>query len=295
MEGYSALAVANYFLSKHRNTGISPLKIQKLTYIAHGWHLALFGKPLVCDEYAEAWRYGPVFPSVYHEFKYRGGLPIIDLGTDFKLNGKGKFVREVPKIKKGDEETKGLLDRIWEVYGPWSGVQLSKICHQPGTPWEKTWKKSQGTRNTNILNDVIEAYYSGKLKQNKRKIKAEKLEQNKGTRIEKKLNFEENHVDEKEIQSMETSENERFSIEDEFNKARVRLTEACTRFRSEFELRINQLNTLAKSSQYAVASPIFRIAKASFMIAYRKQARIFLGHHEALLWEQENDPPRNPH
>ena len=169
MEGYSALAVANYFLSNYRDTGISPLKIQKLTYIAHGWHLAFMDKPLVCDEDPEAWRYGPVFPSVYHEFKYRGGLPIIELGTDFKLNDKGKFVREVPKIKEDDVTTKRLLNKVWEIYGTWSGTQLSQLCHQPGTPWEKTWKRSRGTRNTNILDAVIKEHYLEKIKQNKRK------------------------------------------------------------------------------------------------------------------------------
>ena len=169
MEGYSALAVANYFLSKHRNTGIQPLKIQKLVYITHAWHLALFGKPLVWDESAEAWRYGPVFPSVYHEFKYRGSLPIMKLGTDYKLNNKDKFVKETPKIKKGDKETKALLDRIWEVYGTWSGAELSEVCHQPGTPWDKTWKKNQGQRNAHIPNEDIRAHYLQILKQNKRK------------------------------------------------------------------------------------------------------------------------------
>ena len=190
MEGCSALAIANYFLSKHRNTGISPLKIQKLTYIAHGWHLAFIDKPLVCDEYAEAWRYGPVFPSVYHEFKHRRSLPIIDLGTDVKLNDKDKFVREVPKIKKGDKETKALLDKVWEVYGTWSGSELSEVCHHPGTPWHKTWKENQGQRNAHIPNEVIKEYYSEKIKQNKRKNKAEqaeKLGQNNGARIEKNL------------------------------------------------------------------------------------------------------------
>ena len=42
--GYSAKAVANYFLSKYgRKKGITPLKIQKLVYIAHGWHMACHG------------------------------------------------------------------------------------------------------------------------------------------------------------------------------------------------------------------------------------------------------------
>ena len=172
MGNYSALAVANYFLSNYKDTGISPLKIQKLTYIAHGWHLALFGEPLVSDENAEAWRYGPVFPSLYHEFKHRRNLPIIELGTeiDFKdkyeFNDDGTFVMKVPEIEKDDETTRGLLDRIWEVYGDWSGSELSGLCHEADTPWDKTWEKNKGQKNANIPNDLIKKHYLKKLEQN---------------------------------------------------------------------------------------------------------------------------------
>lgn len=54
---YSAKEIANYFLELSAKKDISPLKIQKLVYIAHGWHLALYGEPLVQDELAEAWEY----------------------------------------------------------------------------------------------------------------------------------------------------------------------------------------------------------------------------------------------
>ncbi len=62
--GYSAQAVANCFLdlANKENKEITPLKIQKLVYIAHGWFLAVTDKPLVDDEFVEAWQYGPVFP-----------------------------------------------------------------------------------------------------------------------------------------------------------------------------------------------------------------------------------------
>ena len=165
MGGYSALAVANYFLSNYKDTGITPLKIQKLTYIAHGWHLALLDEPLVSDEFSEAWRYGPVFPSLYHAFKYRRNLPIIELGTELEFNDDGTFIRKVPEIEKDDGTTKGLLDRIWEVYGTWSGSQLSEFCHKPGTPWDKTWKDNQGQKNANIDNDLIKKHYLEKLEQ----------------------------------------------------------------------------------------------------------------------------------
>lgn len=63
--GHSAKAIANFFIDRHKRHGISPLKLQKLIYMAHGWHLALLDKPLVEDEAPEAWKFGPVFASVY--------------------------------------------------------------------------------------------------------------------------------------------------------------------------------------------------------------------------------------
>lgn len=89
--GYTAKAVANHLLDfgLTRKNEIPPLKMQKLVYISHGWHLALSdGKPLVSDEYVEAWPYGPVFPSVYHEFKHYGASPHTRLRDRIRTHGK---------------------------------------------------------------------------------------------------------------------------------------------------------------------------------------------------------------
>ncbi len=163
--GYPAKAVANYFLSKYGKHGITPLKIQKLVYIAHGWHMALHGveNPLVDDEYAEAWEYGPVFSSLYHEFKYRGRLPILELATE--IDDDLEFTP--PKIPKSDKSTTGLLDRIWEIYGGRTGIELSEMCHQEGSPWDKARKNSQGRRNAHISDEEIAAHYREKLERNK--------------------------------------------------------------------------------------------------------------------------------
>ncbi len=54
----SAKLVANYFLKKAAAEGVTldPMKLQKLVYIAHGWHLGLLGAPLLRSP-IEAWTY----------------------------------------------------------------------------------------------------------------------------------------------------------------------------------------------------------------------------------------------
>ena len=98
--GYSAKAVANYFLAKYGKHGITPLKMQKLVYLSHGWYLAFYDEPLVDDEYAEAWRYGPVFDSLYHEFKHRGRLPITNPARDIDLDLK-ETTPKIAQIRRG--------------------------------------------------------------------------------------------------------------------------------------------------------------------------------------------------
>ena len=55
---YNAIAVANYFIDKAKADGVplTHMKLQKLIYFAHGWHLALYGEPLI-DEEIQAWEF----------------------------------------------------------------------------------------------------------------------------------------------------------------------------------------------------------------------------------------------
>ena len=166
--GYSAKAVANCLLSKFGRHGISPLKLQKLVYLAHGWHLALFDEPLIEDEYAEAWQYGPVFPSLYHEFKHRGRLPIINPATEAEVTKPGNFDVEytTPNVPRSDKRTRKMLNRIWEVYGKFSDTQLSAISHRQGSPWETTRIADPVRNNANIDDRVIKEYYRRRLDEN---------------------------------------------------------------------------------------------------------------------------------
>ena len=57
------------------------LQLLKLSYIAHGFKLALFDYPLA-DEAVQAWKYGPVFSTIYGEFKHHGSKEIRDFAMD---------------------------------------------------------------------------------------------------------------------------------------------------------------------------------------------------------------------
>ncbi|MDQ3330433.1 MAG: DUF4065 domain-containing protein [Planctomycetota bacterium] len=126
---FTSKAIANFFLDLAADDpdGLSPMKLQKLVYFAHGWHLAITGKPLI-NEQIEAWKYGPVIQSLFHEFKEFGAERIDRCARDWKGN--------VPKVAKnsGNHFVQALLRKVWREYGKFSATKLSNMTHQPGTP-----------------------------------------------------------------------------------------------------------------------------------------------------------------
>src|SRR5687768_9300066 len=87
---YNATSIANFFIQKGIEAGnpIDQMKVQKLVYFAHGWYLAITNQPLI-NEAIEAWRFGPVIPSLYHSLKHSGNQAIthtIDEQTDLTID-----------------------------------------------------------------------------------------------------------------------------------------------------------------------------------------------------------------
>ena len=147
---FSPLQVANTFidLANQEQLSITVMKLLKLVYLAHGWNLAITNKPLI-NEPVEAWQYGPVISSVYHEFKSFGNGPIKEKATD--CNG------VVESVIKESLEYK-VVDKVWNVYKKFSGIQLSNKTHEPNTPWSKTWSKEM-PRGTDIDNQIINDHF----------------------------------------------------------------------------------------------------------------------------------------
>lgn len=152
-------AVANYFIQKSFDKGValSPMKLLKLVYIAHGWHRGYFSKNLINDA-VQAWRYGPVIPDLYRHVKHFGKCDI-----DAPIEGYG--VAGDANNPPPDQHTLALLDRVWEIYSGYGGVQLSAMTHQPGTPWDQIWRSSGGDnyRGAIIPNELIEQHYKQKI------------------------------------------------------------------------------------------------------------------------------------
>ncbi len=153
---YPALAVANYFIDKANMSGkvLDHLKIQKLVYIAHGWHLAIFDIALI-DEPVQAWKYGPVIPSLYQAFKRHGNAPVVENEAIVRRFGE----ISVPSVAYDDNQVQELLDKVLEAYSKYTGVQLSNLTHQDGTPWDQTWKEGRGRNNKRINNQLIARHF----------------------------------------------------------------------------------------------------------------------------------------
>lgn len=146
MDRYSSFDVAKVFLDLAEKEGefIEPMKLLKLTYIAHGWYLGFKDKPLISDE-IQAWKYGPVIPTLYHVIKRFGYRPVdidlIDLYSEKKIEG----------------EDRNFIESVWNTYKKFTGIDLSSLTHMKGTPWDEVYE--EGIYYKIIPNRVINEHY----------------------------------------------------------------------------------------------------------------------------------------
>ena len=148
----SSLAIADFFIRKASDKGVElrPMKLLKLVYLAHGWNLGFTGVALISDE-VQAWQWGPVIPSLYHEIKQFRDRPI------------PADVISASLIQP--DAVSPLLGKIWDGYSRFSGAQLSTITHEEGSPWFTVWHLHGGKNRLGavIPNTLIEQYYKQRI------------------------------------------------------------------------------------------------------------------------------------
>jgi len=118
--------VADYFIALSNETHdlITNLKLQKLTYYAQAWHLAIRNVPMF-DEDFEAWVHGPVLPALYNQYKPFSWKPILR--------------EDIPSFSElenhFDESTKQFLSDLCDEYFGLSAYQLESLTHNEA-PWK---------------------------------------------------------------------------------------------------------------------------------------------------------------
>lgn len=149
-EPYSAEQIAEFFIKTANQQiidedgateGITNLKLQKILYFAQAAYLAVHEKPLFKEE-IEAWKFGPVVPSVYRKYKRYTNTAIPSPET----------------IVEFDVNLINFLNSIWEIYGKYSATELVEITHN-----HKPWKQAffEGKKNTIIEKSLMMSHYKG--------------------------------------------------------------------------------------------------------------------------------------
>ena len=147
---HTALAVADKLirLSIDDENLITPMQAQKLTYFCHAWMLGLGYGPLFQDA-VESWQYGPVIRALYHALKHNGANVIRE-----------PLLREPEQFSQAQD---GIINAVWQRYGHIDGLELSRMTHAEGSPWEQTF--SHDSRTQIIHNHLIRDYHAEIIKQ----------------------------------------------------------------------------------------------------------------------------------
>ena len=159
----NATALANYFvdLAKKNNASITQFGLMKRVYITHGFCLAILNRSVINPRFdnVEAWKYGPVIPSVYHSFKHNQCNPITEKSVCVKEIKDGKYEFFAPELQ--DDEVKRIANFVWERYIKFDDKKIIALTHNSGTPWAYCYEEGM---NKEIPDLLTKAYYSKLIK-----------------------------------------------------------------------------------------------------------------------------------
>lgn len=152
---YSAVDVARYVVNYSWEIGspISNLKLQKILYLIQGNFLRILNTPCFKDE-IEAWRYGPVVPEVYREFKNFGSNYIgkIEYYIDLEKDKYEPISKKFDFHVDGDE--KRIIDDVVEACKDFSSSYLVELTHNQ-SPWIKTFRKYDKTIDLETMKEYF--------------------------------------------------------------------------------------------------------------------------------------------
>lgn len=140
-------AIANLLLKEARLRGIklSNLKLQKLLFLCHAFHLVETGRPLVRGSF-EAWQYGPVHREAYEAFKRFGPKAITEEADKFDpVTGTRN-----PIPVSYDRDALDVIQKVIQFYGPKSAGELVELTHSKNGPWDYVVNEAKSSANLGL-------------------------------------------------------------------------------------------------------------------------------------------------
>lgn len=153
---HSAIQVVNLIIEISRSNGrkCEFTKALKLLYLCEAAYLVERNGKRLFNETIEAWKLGPVVPSVFVAFHDQTGteqydrvglvpIPINDLEDSYGIRG----------------DTKRLVERVVLKYVDYTARQLVELTHAPDGPWRRRYSPYKGDRVNKILPyDMLEYF-----------------------------------------------------------------------------------------------------------------------------------------
>ncbi len=161
-------------VEENNQIGLTPLQINKLAYILHGWTLGIKDLPLFNNtaRQIQAWRYGPVVVGIYNLLKPFGRSPVTlekiknppDIGDDLLVLYDDVVSQDVIGFMEENEDSTDHLNWLYDVYRGFGGGQLIDMTHEIDGPWDRC--RARGLKSfglfsgqNHIPDDVIRLYY----------------------------------------------------------------------------------------------------------------------------------------
>ncbi|HEY4875924.1 MAG TPA: type II toxin-antitoxin system antitoxin SocA domain-containing protein [Puia sp.] len=158
---YSASLIAAIFVKRgiEQRKYVTQMKLQKMVYFAHGYYLAKYGEPLIIEGF-EAWKFGPVIPQIYQDYKFYGS----DYITNIEYASLLGMELEDADINQLSENARDAVNFTWETLKNISAGKLSSWTHLEGSPWQQVYNEND--REIKIDNNVIKDYFASFLAAN---------------------------------------------------------------------------------------------------------------------------------
>lgn len=132
---FSAAHVSNSILKRAFRDGVpvTPMKLQRILFFAAAEYSKATSGEALFGELFQAWKYGPVLPSVYDQFASFRNRPIGRYAKD--ATGQSFAIAGTST----DCTLNCVLDAVWLATKHLGPLELSHVSRIPGSAWYCAW------------------------------------------------------------------------------------------------------------------------------------------------------------